>query len=148
MDPFQLALRYLERRARTEQELREKLARRQVPPQAIEAVLAKLKDYGYINDTTFAINWQRYRNDFKPMGVRRIKLELYQKGVAKEIIATVSAEKEAELTLARQAAETRLRQYAHLDRPTFERRLSAFLARRGFDYRTVKQIVDELKPAK
>lgn len=145
MKALQLALYYLEKRARTEKELREKLARKQIPPQEIEAVLVKLKEFGYIDDVKFAQNFQRARNDYKPMGVRRIKLELAIKGVPKDIVSTISAEKEDEYQLALAAAESRLRQYANLEPAVFERRMTGFLARRGFSYDTIKKVLNELK---
>ena len=144
MDAFALALYYLERRARTEKELRDKLARKQVPADTIETILTKLKGLGYINDQKFAQNFQRYRNDFKPVGLRRLKMELYQKGVPKEIIQSVSVEKDDEERLALEAAKTRLRQYSNLDSETFKRRMIGFLSRRGFTYDTIKRIMTTL----
>jgi regulatory protein len=145
MKALALALRYLERKARTEAEIRQKLVDKQVPPQEIEAVLVKLKSYGYINDEKYAVDFQRARNDYKPMGVRRIKLELQQKGIEKEIIAKVAADKEAEYQLALEAAQTRLRQYRNLTPDVFYRRMTGFLARRGFNYETIKQVFEHLK---
>lgn len=145
MNGLQLALYYLQKRARTEQELRDKLTRKQVPPQEIEAVLVRLRQLGYVNDQQYAINYQRARNDYKPMGVRRIKLELQLKGVPKDIVQTISAEKEEELALAREAAEGRLRQYRSLDPEVFRRRMTGFLARRGFGYDTIKQTLSYLE---
>ncbi len=142
---MQQALRYLERRARTEQELRKKLRDKQLPPQAIEAVLVKLKDLGYVNDQKYALDFQRSRDDYKPTGKQRLKVELYQKGVPKDVIETVQTDKEKEFSLALRAAETRLRQYAGLDKEVFYRRMSGFLARRGFDYGTIKQVIDKLQ---
>lgn len=142
---MQQALRYLERRARTEQELRKKLSDKQLPPQAIEAVLVKLKDLGYVNDQKYALDFQRSRDDYKPTGKQRLKVELYQKGVPKDVIETVQTDKEKEFSLALRAAETRMRQYGHLDRETFYRRMTGFLARRGFDYGTIKQVIDRIQ---
>lgn len=144
MKALALALYYLEKRARTEKELRDKLARKQVPPQEIEAVLAKLKEIGYVDDVKYAAQFQRARNDYRPMGVRRLKIELQLKGVPREIIETVKVEKDDELALAQAAAESRLRQYANLDPETFRRRMTGFLARRGFGYDVIKQTLDSL----
>ncbi len=145
MNALQLALRYLERRARTEKELRQKLADRQVPPQEIEAVLVKLKGYGYINDVKFARDWQRSRDTYKPMGARRLRIELQLKGIPKEIVQTVQAEQAKEVELAYQAAESRLRQYSNLDSETFRRRMTGFLARRGFSYSVIKLVFEKLE---
>ncbi len=140
-----LALYYLQARARTEQELRDKLTRKQVPPQEIETVLLKLKELGYVNDQKFAKDFQRSRNDYKPTGLRRLRLELQLKGVDRHILEQLEATKEAEYQLALAAAETRLRQYQHLEPAVFERRMIAFLARRGFGYDTIKQVISQFK---
>lgn len=144
MNGLQIALRYLERRARTEVELRHKLTDRQIPPQEIEAVLAKLKELGYVNDQKYAEDFQRSRNDYKPMGTQRLRMELRQRGVPKEIIQHVHAEKEDEIVLAYRAAQARLRQYSHLAPAVFERRMIGFLARRGFHYDVIKQAMQRL----
>lgn len=145
MNALQIALRYLERRARTEAEIRQKLTERQVPPQEIEAVLVKLKEIGYINDQQFAENFQRSRNDYKPTGVQRLRIELRQKGVPKEIVQAVQVEKEDEAELALRAAQSRLRQYSNLEPAVFERRMIGFLARRGFSYDVIKQALRNVK---
>lgn len=144
MNALQIALRYLEKRARTEKELRDKLAQRQVAPTEIDEIVAKLKSYGYINDQKFVIDYQRYRNDFKPMGVQRLKMELYQKGVNKEAMQLLQASKEEERQLALAAAESRLRLYSKLEPSVFERRMTGFLARRGFSYETIKYVLSRL----
>jgi regulatory protein len=145
MNALQIALRYLERRARTEAELRQKLTDRQVPPQEIEAVLVKMKQFGYIDDQKFAADFQRSRNDYKPTGVQRLRMELRQKGVSKDIIEQIAVEKEDEIELAHAAAKTRLRQYSNLEATVFERRMIGFLARRGFGYDVIKVVMGKIK---
>lgn len=144
MKALELALQYLERRARTEAEIRQKLSDNAVPPQEVEAVLAKLKEYGYIDDVKLASNFQRIRDDYKPMGIGRIKLELKHKGVPKEIIQTISAEREQEFALATRAAASRRRQYEGLDAQTFRRRMTGFLSRRGFNYDIILRVLKSL----
>jgi regulatory protein len=148
MDALQIALRYLQRRARTESEIRKKLADRQIPPQEIEAVMVRLKEYGYINDQKFATDYQRFRNDFKPMGAQRLKMELQLKGIPKDVVQQVSAEFEDEKELAWRAAQTRLRQYSYLTPEIFQRRMIAFLGRRGFSYSVIKTVLDRLDKIK
>ncbi len=145
MKAFSLALYYLERRARTGEEVRLKLGQKQIPAQEIEAALAGLKARGLVNDAKFATDWQRQRNDYKPMGVHRLRLELRRKGLPKEIIATVSTVKADECRLAEAAAETRLRLYANLEPAVMKRRLTGFLVRRGFGYEIIKYVLENLK---
>lgn len=143
MKGLKLALYYLGRRDRTEKELREKLEAKEIPPQEIEAVFQKLKSYGYLDDTAYAKKYQSSKNSYKPTGQRRLKMELYKKGVPKEIIETVESTPENEYRLACEAAEAQMRRYQRLDQETAQRRLMAFLARRGFDYGTIKKVLDQ-----
>lgn len=139
------ALWLLGRKARTEAEMRTKLEGKKFDQIIIDSVIKKLKDQKLIDDLKYAVNYQRTRDDYKPMGSRRLKQELYKKGIAKDILESVKAEPDKEFDLALKAAETRLRQYARLDKETFRRRLSSFLTRRGFSYPTIKQVLTKLK---
>ena len=103
------ALKSLGRKMRSETELR-RLMRSKVEPDEVGAakitrVLARLKEYGLLNDTAFAETYTRLRQENEKFGPRRVRQDLAQKGVAKPIIEeTVEARYEAvdEETLARQ----------------------------------------------
>lgn len=139
-----LALYYLERRPRTESELREKLKRKLIAESEIDSIIITLKEYGYINDSKYVINWQRSRNQYKPTGARRLKQELYVKGIAKELIESINVDRDTELELAWQAVQPKLHLQKILTPPIFNRRIFAFLARRGFDYACIKQVFERL----
>jgi regulatory protein len=88
---FDYAVKALGRRMRSESELR-RLMKARVEPDAqgdaaITAVLARLKDYGYLNDAAFAEAYARLRQENQKLGVRRVRQDLQQKGVEKELIA-------------------------------------------------------------
>lgn len=142
---MKLALYYLGRRARTEQEMRDKLTAKEIPAEEIEAVIKKLKEYGYIDDQKFAEDFQRSRDDYRPTGARRLKLELRHKGIAKEILESVAVDPDREFQLAAAAAKSRLRQLAILPKADFNRRMMAFLARRGFNYDVIKRVLTDLQ---
>lgn len=134
--------------------------------QIVDRILKKLKQLNYLNDEEFARWWvgQR-RNSRKPRGINLIRSELYQKGVSPNIIKKVlqpgekpanaeNAEECAEDTdvvLAAKAAKTYLNKPKPPISPTppthweLKRKLTAYLARRGFDWDTIKTIVDKLK---
>src|ERR1700745_572250 len=57
------------------------------PP--IPSVLARLKDYGYLNDQSFAETYARLRQENEKFGQRRRRQSLGQKGVAPEIVNKV-----------------------------------------------------------
>ena len=54
---------------------------------AITAVVARLKDYGYLNDASFAETYARLRQENEKLGQRRVKQDLQQKGVHDALIA-------------------------------------------------------------
>ncbi len=142
------ALQYLTARPRSTAEVRERLQRKQFPPEAVEAALTRLQERGLIDDIAFSRFWVENRQACRPRGVQALRSELYRKGIDRTIIdATLNDtdlmgdEYEQALTLARAA----LRKYA--DAPnyaTFQRRLGGYLQRRGFGFNTVSSILDLL----
>lgn len=87
---FDYAVKALGRHMRSEAELR-RLMKTRVEPDArgeatIAAVLTRLKDYGYLNDASFAETYARLRQENEKFGVRRVRQDLQQKGVHAELI--------------------------------------------------------------
>lgn len=72
-------------RQRSEREIRERLTRKEYPPQVIDEAVAYLRGIGYLNDYEFAKAWIESRLR-KPFGLRVIRLELERKGIEEEII--------------------------------------------------------------
>jgi len=79
------ALKALGMRALTVSELREKLRKRAQEPTDIDGVLAKLKEYGYLNDDRFAETFATARRDNQGFGKRRVLQDLKQRRVAPKI---------------------------------------------------------------
>ncbi|MCU1306176.1 MAG: regulatory protein RecX, partial [Acidobacteriaceae bacterium] len=97
-DPAQLyeyAVQALGRRMRTVAELKRLLRLRNVigdKDAAIEAVITKLKDQRYLNDTQFASTYSSLRKDGNKFGRQRVITDLKIKGVHADVIEkTVSA---------------------------------------------------------
>ena len=109
---YDYAVKALGRRMRTQVELR-RLMRSRVEPgergeAAINNVLSRLKEYGYLNDAAFAETYARLRQENDKFGQRRVRQSLGQKGVASEIVNKVveaSYAQTNEETLARQHLE-------------------------------------------
>jgi regulatory protein len=76
---------------RTEAELRRLMKTRVEPAKRGEAVFAtvllRLKQHGYLNDAAYAETYARLRQENEKLGVRRVRQDLQQKGVAKDLIA-------------------------------------------------------------
>ena len=91
---YEYAAKSLGRRMRTESELRRLMQAKVERPgpdgdpgaARIAAVIARLKEYGYLNDASFAETYTRLRQENEKLGQRRVRQALGQKGVASKIV--------------------------------------------------------------
>ena len=137
-DCLNAAYYYLSYRPRSEAEIRQWLHRRGFANEVAEKTIAKLKEQNLSNDLTFAQFWTDNRLSFRPKSKRLIKKELRDKKVAAEIIEQVTKDIDDE-AIAYKLGSSRVATLAHLDYPDFYRRLSSYLAYRGFSYEVVKR---------
>ena len=137
------AVRLLSRRPYSTTEIRRNLATHDVAPPVIDAALDKLIRLGYVDDLAFAQYWIENRERFKPRGPRALRYELRQKGVPDAIIEPALAGVEAHDSAYR-AAQDRVRRLRGLEQGEFRNKLGAFLARRGFGYDIVREVIDQL----
>ena len=105
-------MRSLGRTMRSEADLRRLMAMRVVPgaegAATVARVVARLKEYGYLNDVAFAETYARLRQENQKFGQRRVRQDLQQKGIHTALIEeTLEARygKTDEETLARQHLE-------------------------------------------
>lgn len=98
-------------------------------------ILARLKSKGYVDDEKFARYFVENRFVKKGVSSKRLRLELAQKGVAKEIIEEVMAGSE------RNDADELQKMYAKKRLHYDDEKLMAYLCRQGFSYDDVKKIV-------
>jgi regulatory protein len=82
-----LAWTALNRRERTESELRWLLIGKRADPEAIEEVLDELVEQGYIDDASYAQRFAEDRRRLDQWGAERIERRLLAAGVAPEHIA-------------------------------------------------------------
>jgi regulatory protein len=134
---FNYAVNLLAHSARTERELRRRLARPVWSrPEMVEEVVAALKRYRYVDDEEFARRFAERRASSGRSGARRLRLELRAKGIEdRETIDRAVDEAfertpESEAIDALVAKRLRVRPIAG---PDDLRRLRDFLLRRGFD---------------
>jgi regulatory protein len=75
---------------RTEADLRRLMHARVEPSEngeaAIDAAIAKLKEYGYLDDVAFAETYARLRHENEKLGERNVRQKLTQKGVPEQIV--------------------------------------------------------------
>ncbi len=137
------ALRLLALRPRSVTEMREKLSQR-FGKELAEMTVSRLESDGLLNDAEFAQQWRDSRERRNPRGRKLIAKELKQRGVPEEAIETALQDFDSADAARRAAARYAARQGGH-DRITFDRRVGAFLDRRGFEPGTIRETLRQLR---
>lgn len=135
---LQTALAFLGHRARSEAEIRARLAKDEWSETVIARVLEKLRDVKLVDDGDFAQNWVENRSRFRPRGGRMLQQELRQKGVAREDIEAALPDADEEVENALLALQKTARKWEIADEREAQRKAIEFLARRGFGYSDAK----------
>lgn len=146
---YDKALRFLSFRPRSTFEIQAFLKKHQASVDQEKEILKKLKDLNFLNDEEFVNWWIDQRQTFKPKGLRVIKIELKQKGIAKDMVEKViggNQEKleKLETAQAKTLAQKRATRYQNLPREEFIAKMERFLLSRGFDWDLTKTVIDEL----
>ena len=137
---YQSALHFLGARPRSTVEVQRNLQEKGFDEEAVAAAIARLVEHHYLDDEEFARYWLENRNRFRPRSAKAIRYELRQKGVDREAIES-ALEGIDEDEAAWDAATSKLDRWRTLPQDEFERKLSGFLARRGFGFATVRRTV-------
>ena len=135
-------------RPRSEFELRQKLAAKNIPEETIEKTIQYFKQIQIIDDHQFAKSWINSRlNRNKPYGLNRIKIELKAKGIDDTIFKTTAQNATAdydEVAVIFKLAQRRLVTYKRVDRLKARRRLFEYLVRRGFNTANIHKALRKL----
>lgn len=137
------ALNFLSFRPRSIKEVQDNLRQKGISEEAVATVLERLERVGLVDDAAFARFWVENRDRFKPRSARAIRYELRQKGVSDEAIDLALEALDTE-DAAYRAGQKRSRRYRRADAATFKKKMTAYLARLGFDYGTIRDVVERL----
>ena len=140
---YQQTMLFLSYRARSEKEIRQNLHKHEVPEEMIEETLERLRQAGLANDNEFARMWVENRNTFRPRSKKALAIELRQKGLNDEAIQDSLSGVDEE-ALAYEAGLKRATRFKDLEWSEFRKKLSEFLARRGFSYSVIAPIVTKI----
>lgn len=143
---FNAALRFLSFRPRSEKEVIDNLRKKKVDPQVTEKIITKLKEKNFLNDSDFARWWIESRTRFKQRSLRVIKMELKQKGISKDTIEQILNSQLSifnEKEQIQKLIQKKIARFRGLSKHDLYQKLGGFLARRGFDYETIKKSIDE-----
>ena len=124
---------------RSEKELYEKLLKKGYTPQESASAMAKLADYGYINDERFARHYAEQK--LHSYGKRKVEFDLLQKGISPEIVNSVLEELVDENIMIEEiksAMRKKLRGSVPEDRAQLKKLFDSF-ARKSYEYELVKK---------
>jgi regulatory protein len=140
----------LARRGLSRRELERHLRERDFDDAEIADEVARLERDGYVDDIALAQNLVGTLQERKGLGRSAIAAELTRRHLAPAAIeyALDLIDTGDELSRARELALKRAGQLRHVDRETAVRRLSAYLARRGYGGSTIRAAVDQALPAR
>ena len=138
-------LRLLGLRARSSEELRERLTRAGFANEVIEVVLSGLERAGLVNDEEFARSWVASRQASGESGRRKLRWELRRKGICEDLIRRVvdqEIDDETEMRQAMALAQRRLK--GQPVEPKALPRLRRLLLRRGFGFDAVDSVLQSI----
>jgi regulatory protein len=144
---FDYAMKYLQMRLHSTAELRRKLVRREYGDGVIDGVITDLLRMGYLDDARFAKTKAMSAAEHKHHGRRRAFMELIKAGVKKDVADAALNDvytKTDSLEAARMLAEKKAGSLKRLDPQVARRRLAGMLMRRGFDYETIRPVIDQV----
>lgn len=145
-----LSLNFLSYRPRSEKEVKDYLALKIAKKEnvkfheasqspLIDKVLTKLKKYKYLDDLAFT-KWYLSSRKTRPKSLRLLKLELRQKGIDKDLIGSIPQNQKSEIQLAKIALEKRINRWKNLSHLEKKKKVYQYLATRGFDFETIREV--------
>lgn len=149
LSTYNHALEALSRRSRSVSELTRWLREREHDPDEIASAIERLTASGLLDDARFAALFARSRLIDRKLSKRRVLTELGRRGVARDVASEAvnavmedeGVDEEAQVVV---VAQRKFRSLARLDHDTAYRRLSGFLARRGYDSDVVRRVVKQV----
>ena len=144
----QRAFRLLGRRQHSTSELRRKVWNKDYEQKQIDEVIEDLEKNGYLNDSDFIRAFVAEKSKAKNWSVKRIKGELFKRGISSKLIDDVlvqqpkEADNESAMKLAKKKYEMLLKR--NLEPKELRNKLSTYLFTKGFEYDLIREVSDRL----
>ncbi len=141
-----VAMDFLSYRIRTNAEIRKKLRSKKLSESIIEKVIEHLTDLGLLNDEEFARQLITEKIKRKPIGRKLLKQKLFEKGVPAvtgelvmdKIFSTVDEKQMAVWNFTKYYKKIKDKEINERKRRVFD-----YLARKGFDFDIVNEVIRE-----
>lgn len=142
-----ILLHQLSRSAKTKQQLREILIKREIEPEIFEPILDRFEESLLIDDLAFAKGFVASRLARGGKSKAVLSRELSKRGVPAQFIEAALSDisQESELQAATELATKRIARMRQLDPEVIHRRLAGLLLRRGYSASVVSQALRRAK---
>lgn len=140
-----VALKVIERSAKTEKEIRDKLIAKQYNSETIQRVMEFLKVYGFAEDRKYIEMYIKEKSN--SCGRNKIKFALVAKGIEQKLICEMIKEinPEDELSSAKALAEKKIKTINwQEDKRKGYKKLFDFLARKGYTVDVIKAVLSDI----
>lgn len=136
---FNLAMKYISSKLKTEQQIKDYLYKKEYHKQTVDAVLEKLKEYKIIDDKNYAESYAKSNPNFSK---NKLKQKLFMNGIKSQIVDESLSEID-DYESCKKNAEKYLRNKT-LDKATIEK-LIRRLQGMGYNWDAIKSTLNELK---
>ena len=110
----------------------------------ISQIITRLKKQSFLNDEEFAEWWVKARTGSQPKGPYVIRMELLRKGVDKEIVEKAISKITNQKELGSKVIEKKLVIWKTLTNLELKKKIYEHLARRGFDSKTINEVIAQI----
>lgn len=140
---YDSVLNLISRRPRSVYEIQTYLKRKGHEILHISTIVEKCQKNGLLDDAEFAESWVRSRRLLKSSSLKKLRMELRQKGIAQDIIQRVlEADGTSDQEVLRELIAKKRRQSRYQD----DLKLMQYLAGQGFNYGHIKEAIKQLEP--
>jgi regulatory protein len=137
-------LRWATVRPRSIKEVKDYFKIKKVPESLWDDLIAKLIDFGLLNDEEFAKWWVESRQEFSPKSKRVLIQELKLKGITSDIISKVLESTDLdEETTAKNFLKKRELHWKAIPKETRQQKMLIFLVGKGFSFDLAQKAVKE-----
>ena len=132
------AFAYATKYFKPERKIREYLKEKGYVKELINEIVAKLKDYGYVDDEKYATTYVSINAERK--GVNKIKMDLLNAGIPQRIVALALEELDGQYGACLKYAK----RYASCHQPLDKNKLMRHLYSKGFAFEDIKRACNNL----
>jgi len=142
---YNIAIQYLSKRMRSEKEIRQSLAAKEIDEVIIQEVVLKLFEFNFLNDEEYAVAFVRTLMNTTDKGKEVVKQELWEKGISENLIEQALQEYpyEDEFNKALTLSEKFVKKNTSDSSKIVKQKLEQLLMRKGYSRGTIKEAIAE-----